>query len=39
MIFFFSVTRYVSIKPSGFSQTGDEFLEVIKDSTGGFTTV
>ncbi|MGI8580957.1 MAG: SRPBCC family protein [Chitinophagaceae bacterium] len=32
-------STYVTIKHYGFSQTGDELLEVIKDSTGGFTTV
>ncbi len=32
-------STYVSIKHYGFKQTGDELLEVIKDSTGGFTTV
>jgi uncharacterized protein YndB with AHSA1/START domain len=32
-------STYVTIKNSGFHQTGDELLEVIKDSTGGFTTV
>jgi uncharacterized protein YndB with AHSA1/START domain len=32
-------STYVSIKHYGFSQIGDELLEVIKDSTGGFTTV
>jgi uncharacterized protein YndB with AHSA1/START domain len=32
-------STYVTIKHFGFSQTGDELLEVIKDSTGGFTTV
>lgn len=32
-------TTYVIIKNYGFKQTGDELIEVIKDSTGGFTTV
>lgn len=32
-------STYVSIKHYGFSQTGDELLAVIKDSTSGFTTV
>jgi len=32
-------TTYVVIKNYGFSQTGDNIVEVIKDSTGGFTTV
>lgn len=32
-------TTYVTIKNYGFSETGDELIEVIKDSTGGFTTV
>jgi uncharacterized protein YndB with AHSA1/START domain len=30
---------YVVIKNYGFQQTGDELIAVIKDSTGGFTTV
>lgn len=30
---------YVVIKHYGFDQTGDELIEAIKDSTGGFTTV
>lgn len=30
---------YVTIKCYGFSTTGDELVETIKDSTGGFTTV
>src|SRR2546423_6936862 len=30
---------YVVIKSYGFPQTGDELIEVIKDQTGGFTTV
>jgi uncharacterized protein YndB with AHSA1/START domain len=30
---------YVSVKEYGFSKTGDDLLKVIKDSTGGFTTV
>lgn len=30
---------YVTIKNYGFHQTGDALLHVIKDSTGGFTTV
>lgn len=32
-------TTYVTIKNFAFNQTGDELLDVIKDSTGGFTTV
>jgi uncharacterized protein YndB with AHSA1/START domain len=32
-------TTYVVIKNYGFAQTGDELLDIIKDSTGGFTTV
>lgn len=32
-------TTYVVIKNYGFSETGDELVELIKDSTGGFTTV
>ncbi|MDR6564361.1 MULTISPECIES: SRPBCC family protein [unclassified Arcicella] len=32
-------TTYVVIKNYGFKQTGDDLIEVIKDSTGGFTTV
>ena len=32
-------STFVSIKHYGFEQTGDELLEVIKDSTGGFTIV
>ncbi|WP_199745237.1 SRPBCC family protein [Flavobacterium sp. GT3R68] len=32
-------TTYVTIKNYGFDKTGDELLDVIKDSTGGFTTV
>jgi uncharacterized protein YndB with AHSA1/START domain len=32
-------TTYVSIKHYGFDKTGDELLETIKDSTGGFTIV
>jgi uncharacterized protein YndB with AHSA1/START domain len=32
-------TTYVTIKNYGFHQTGDELLNVIKDATGGFTTV
>jgi hypothetical protein len=30
---------YVVIRNYGFQETGDNLLEVIKDSTGGFTTV
>lgn len=30
---------YVTIKNYGFSETGDELIETIKNSTGGFTTV
>lgn len=32
-------TTYVVIKNYGFKETGDDLLQVIKDSTGGFTTV
>lgn len=32
-------TTYVVIKNYGFSQTGNELIEVIKNNTGGFTTV
>jgi uncharacterized protein YndB with AHSA1/START domain len=32
-------TTYVVIKNYGFSETGNELLQIIKDSTGGFTTV
>lgn len=32
-------TTYVIIKNYGFRETGDELIQVIKDSTGGFTTV
>lgn len=32
-------TTYVIIKNYGFSESGDDLVEVIKDSTGGFTTV
>ena len=32
-------TTYVIIKNYGFRETGDELISVIKDSTGGFTTV
>ncbi|WP_367388134.1 SRPBCC family protein [Lewinella sp. LCG006] len=32
-------TTYVVIKSYGFTQTGQELIEVIKDNTGGFTTV
>lgn len=32
-------TTYVVIKNYGFSQTGNDLIQVIKDSTGGFTTV
>ena len=32
-------TTYVVIKNYGFHQSGDELLQVIKDATGGFTTV
>ena len=34
-----SDTTYVVIKNYGFSETGNELLQTIKDSTGGFTTV
>jgi hypothetical protein len=32
-------TTYVVIKNYGFTEKGDELISVIKDSTGGFTTV
>lgn len=32
-------TTYVVIRNYGFQKTGDELLNIIKDSTGGFTTV
>jgi uncharacterized protein YndB with AHSA1/START domain len=32
-------STYVVIKNYGFKQTGDDLIEVIKDNTGGFTTV
>ena len=32
-------TTYVIIRNYGFTQTGDELIEAIKDNTGGFTTV
>lgn len=32
-------STYVSIQHYGFTQTGDELLATIRDSTGGFTTV
>lgn len=32
-------STYVTIKNYGFNKTGDELLEAVKDSTGGFTTV
>lgn len=32
-------TTYVVIKNYGYRQTGDELIQVIKDNTGGFTTV
>jgi uncharacterized protein YndB with AHSA1/START domain len=32
-------TTYVTVKHYGFNKTGDELLEEIKNSTGGFTTV
>jgi uncharacterized protein YndB with AHSA1/START domain len=32
-------TTYAVIKNYGYSQTGDELIETIKDNTGGFTTV
>jgi uncharacterized protein YndB with AHSA1/START domain len=34
-----SNTTYVVIRNYGFHQTGDELINVIKDATGGFTTV
>ncbi len=39
---FIPVTKdstYVIIKNYGFSETGDKLIQIIKDSTGGFTTV
>ncbi|HET9826195.1 MAG TPA: SRPBCC family protein [Chitinophagaceae bacterium] len=32
-------STYVTIRNYGFDKTGDELIEVIRDSTGGFTTV
>ena len=32
-------STYVTIKNYGFDKTGDELIDVIRDSTGGFTTV
>jgi len=32
-------STYVTIELSGFNEAGDELLEAVKDSTGGFTTV
>ena len=32
-------TTYVIIKNYGFNETGDDLIQAIKDSTGGFTTV
>ena len=32
-------STYVEVKHYGFNKTGDELIEAIKDSTGGFTTV
>jgi len=32
-------STFVSVKECGFNQTGDELIEAIKGSTGGFTTV
>ena len=32
-------STYVVVKNYGFNETGDELIQVIKDSTGGFTTV
>ena len=32
-------TTYVVIKNYGFKETGDDLIQIIKDSTGGFTTV
>ena len=32
-------STYVTIEQYGFNKTGDELLEAVKDSTGGFTTV
>jgi uncharacterized protein YndB with AHSA1/START domain len=32
-------TTYVVIRNYGFSETGEELIQVIKDNTGGFTTV
>ena len=34
-----SNTTYVVVKNHGFLQTGEELIDVIKDATGGFTTV
>ena len=33
------ISTYVVIKNYGFSQTGDDLIEIIKNNTGGFTTV
>lgn len=38
-IAFTEETTYVIIKNYGFSQTGDDLIEAIKNNTGGFTTV
>ena len=32
-------STYVTVREFGYDKTGDELLEIIKDSTGGFTTV
>jgi uncharacterized protein YndB with AHSA1/START domain len=32
-------STFVTVKESGYKQTGDELTDAIKDSTGGFTTV
>lgn len=32
-------STYVSVKEYGYTETGDELLAIIRDSTGGFTTV
>jgi hypothetical protein len=32
-------TTYVIIKNYGFKEEGDDLIQIIKDSTGGFTTV
>ncbi|MNE09269.1 hypothetical protein D3C80_1019410 [compost metagenome] len=32
-------STYVSVKEYGYTETGEELLAIIRDSTGGFTTV